>query len=329
MSAARVRWIGVLAGALVIAAACSDDGAESPVSPSILPALSVQDLITSMSVQGMDAVARPGEAPPPSGGPAVGVTGNTTVVNGGTLAASLTGAAPFQRAYLYVGARTVGVATAATGGIDGYYEVGLPSPQASVSALLAFAQTIALPELDLMFAVADAAGRVGPYARLTTTVTPVGTGDVQVTLSWDADSDVDLHVIDPAGEEVFYGRRSSASGGALDLDSNAGCAIDGVRNENITWPVGRAPRGTYTVRVDYWSNCGVPQTNYTVRVNNGGSVQIFTGTFTGGGDQGGAGSGRPITTFERLTGPTATGTASPSGTPLSGAPVKAFVVRPR
>jgi hypothetical protein len=127
----------------------------------------------------------------------------------------------------------------------------------------------------------------------------VGTGDVQVTLSWDVDSDVDLHVVDPSGEEIYYANRNAASGGALDLDSNAGCRIDGVRNENITWPVGRAPVGRYTVRVDYWDACGVAKTNYTVRVNAGGTPQIVTGSFTGPGDQGGAGSGRTVATFER------------------------------
>ena len=107
----------------------------------------------------------------------------------------------------------------------------------------------------------------------------------------------------PGGEEVYYGRRQVPSGGELDLDSNAGCRADGVRNENITWPVGRAPRGRYTVRVDYWSNCSATRTNYTVLVNNGGSVQVVTGSFTGNGDRGGAGSGSTIATFDRTTGP--------------------------
>ena len=117
------------------------------------------------------------------------------------------------------------------------------------------------------------------------------------------DSDVDLHVVDPSGEEVYYGHRRSASGGELDLDSNAGCRIDGVRNENITWPIGRAPRGQYIVRVDYWSSCSAQQTNYTVRVISEGINQTFSGSFTGGGDQGGPGSGRQITTFQRSSGP--------------------------
>jgi hypothetical protein len=55
--------------------------------------------------------------------------------------------------------------------------------------------------------------------------------------------------------------------------------------------------------VDYWSACAVTQTNYTVRINNGGDTQIVTGSFTGTGDAGGSGSGRTVGTFERQSGP--------------------------
>jgi hypothetical protein len=89
------------------------------------------------------------------------------------------------------------------------------------------------------------------------------------------------------------------------LDSNAGCHLDHVRNENITWPVGRAPRGTYTVRVDYWDSCGVERSNFTVRINVGASSQIVNGFFTGTGDKGDVGSGRTVATFQRESGPAA------------------------
>jgi hypothetical protein len=122
------------------------------------------------------------------------------------------------------------------------------------------------------------------------------TGDVQVSVSWDAPSDVDLHVIEPSGEEIFYGNTVSSTGGQLDVDSNPACSIDGRQIENIRWGT-RAPGGTYIVRVDYWTNCGVAQTNYLVTVKNGSLTQTFTGTFTGGGDNGFAGAGRTITSF--------------------------------
>jgi hypothetical protein len=43
----------------------------------------------------------------------------------------------------------------------------------------------------------------------------VGTGAVQVNVTWDLDVDVDLHVLDPRGEEIYYDHRRSASGGVL------------------------------------------------------------------------------------------------------------------
>jgi hypothetical protein len=299
-------------------AACNG-GSDSPLSPSDLESLNIGDLVSSISVGNTAGFSASGQAPAPRGGPAISVSGNQTVINGGTLAVAITSAVPFQTIYMFAGSSSLGLTTEASGGIDGYYSVALPSSQSSATALLAFPQSVPMREFELLFAVADPSGTIGPFTRLSTSVTEVGTGDVQVTLSWSTDSDVDIHVIDPRGEEIYYANPASASGGELDLDSNAGCQIDRIRNENITWPIGRAPRGQYTVRVDYWSSCGVTQSDYTVRINNGGAVQIFTGTFTGAGDQGGRGSGRLITTFDRLTGPTAESigsASSPSAPPF-------------
>ena len=106
-------------------------------------------------------------------------------------------------------------------GIGEFYEVVLPTAGTSAALLLAFSQDIPTSPFDLFFAVVDTNGTVGPFSAVTFNVIRVGTGDVQVTLSWDTDSDVDLHVVDPSGEEIFYGNRESASGGMLDLDSNA------------------------------------------------------------------------------------------------------------
>jgi hypothetical protein len=122
------------------------------------------------------------------------------------------------------------------------------------------------------------------------------TGDVQVSVAWDAASDVDLHVVDPRGEEIFYANPVSASGGQLDVDSNPACLLDGRQIENIRWG-SSAPGGSYTVRVDYWDACGVSATHYIVTVKNGSSTHTFSGVLTGPGDQGGSGSGVTVTSF--------------------------------
>jgi uncharacterized protein YfaP (DUF2135 family) len=108
-----------------------------------------------------------------------------------------------------------------------------------------------------------------------------------------------LHVVGPDNAEIYYGSGPSPSGGTLDLDSNAGCA-PGVDNENVTWPTGTAPAGTYTVRADNWSICNQTVSNYVVTITVAGRApQIFQGSFTDAGDRGGAGSGRLITTFTK------------------------------
>ncbi len=293
-----------LGSALLALLVACNGGPDSPISPSPAGVLTIDDLALSVSAPGRDGIRRNGQAPPSSGGPFIDATGNSAIVNGGTLAVDIAASAPFTTVYVAVNVPTEGLATATPGFIEGYFEVPLASPQIAASLLLAFPQDITLSEFDLGFAVAGPDGVVGSYVPLTITVIQVGTGDVQVTLSWDANSDVDLHVVAPNGEEIYFGNPDGANGGTLDLDSNAGCNIDGVRNENITWPSGQAPAGTYIVRVDYWDSCGVPETNYTVRVNNGGQVQVVTGQFTGPGDQGGAGAGVTVATFTRSSGTT-------------------------
>jgi hypothetical protein len=92
---------------------------------------------------------------------------------------------------------------------------------------------------------------------VTTLPEPVlGTGDVQFTLRWSSTADLDLAVLDPAGEEISYGHPVSASGGTLDVDSNASCE-NPVTNpvENVFWPTGQSPLGVYQVRVYYYEEC--------------------------------------------------------------------------
>ncbi len=106
--------------------------------------------------------------------------------------------------------------------------------------------------------------------------------DIAVILRWNAFSDVDLHVTDAKGTKVYFANPRSSEGGQLDLDSNPACRIDGVNQEVITWPLGRAPGGEYKIEVDYWSDCGVPRTDYGVTLMvRGRTVQVINGLFEG------------------------------------------------
>jgi len=92
----------------------------------------------------------------------------------------------------------------------------------------------------------------------------VGVGDVQVTLNWNSNADIDLHVVEPGGEEIWYNNTTSDAGGALDRDNQCSDFVLG-RPENIFWET--PPNGTYLVSVVYYEDCGgVGSVNFTVRV---------------------------------------------------------------
>ncbi|MCB1155350.1 hypothetical protein KDL45_16950 [bacterium] len=106
-----------------------------------------------------------------------------------------------------------------------------------------------------------------------------GTGDIKVSLTFDASEDLDLYVVEPDGTSINFTSPKSPSGGELDLDSNPLCDIDGVNNENIYWPIGSAPSGEYQVLVDYFKNCGASEVHYFVNILIGEELMSFEGTF--------------------------------------------------
>jgi hypothetical protein len=104
----------------------------------------------------------------------------------------------------------------------------------------------------------------------------VGDGDVKVALRWSTVADLDLYVTDPAGEIIYYGNPTSASGGQLDVDANAGCSDQTTTPvENIFWETGTAPAGTYGVQVYIWSTCDVPASPFSVTVTMGDSEETY------------------------------------------------------
>lgn len=112
----------------------------------------------------------------------------------------------------------------------------------------------------------------------------LGTGDVQVTLRWRTKDDLDLAVKDPSGRIVFFREPKSPSGGELDVDSNADCAVTTTSPvENIFWPTGGAPAGRYQVQVVLYRACEQPGNRtrtipFTVTVLNKGRTSTYNGT---------------------------------------------------
>jgi hypothetical protein len=105
-------------------------------------------------------------------------------------------------------------------------------------------------------------------------------GDLQFTLTWENQVDLDLFVRCPGGEMLFFDNRE-ACGGRLDVDRNADSRDVTARPvENIVWKDRPSiPKGNFDVYVLYCKPNGnedgsVP---YNLRVVNGGSTRIYSG----------------------------------------------------
>lgn len=112
-------------------------------------------------------------------------------------------------------------------------------------------------------------------------------GDPQFTLIWDTDADLDLHVIEPGGKEIYWEEPKGKQGGELDVDNTKGFGP-----ENIYWLVesegpgsekvkGRGPAGVYQWFVVYWGGFGgIPKpTHWKVRIKHDGKVTVVHGKF--------------------------------------------------
>jgi hypothetical protein len=136
------------------------------------------------------------------------------------------------------------------------------------------------PSRSLLFRAVDAQGNIGPPLSLGIKVQALGAAGGQplvVTVQWDTEADLDLklrapNTADPSTPiDVWTKHRVALPplgnadppytddqvkvAGQLDYDSNANCVLDGLRQENIVFPVA-PPSGQYEVRVDATSLCG-------------------------------------------------------------------------
>lgn len=111
--------------------------------------------------------------------------------------------------------------------------------------------------------------------------------DVRASLIWHDRNDLDLHVIAPSGEEIFFNHKRSACKGWLDVDRNVqGETLKPV--ENIRWSKGDAPAGRYKVFVQNY-RFHEPKdspSRFKVEVEVAGEIKHFEGTISPGGETG-------------------------------------------
>ncbi len=76
----------------------------------------------------------------------------------------------------------------------------------------------------------------------------VDQADLVITLMWNTDrTDVDLHVLEPSGEECFYKNRNTRAGGEITRDVTEGYGPEMYVMKN-------APHGKYVVRANYYGS---------------------------------------------------------------------------
>ena len=176
----------------------------------------------------------------------------------------------------------------------GYWVVDAGVPQVDAptlptfSVIAAFGRLIPSGTRSLIAEAVDVAGHVGPPAtqQLTVDGAAVPTGPLVVHLAWSDNADLDLHVVDPDGVEIFFRHptgyqpppppalpdpTAAANAPLLDGDSNGGCVIDGRDQENVVWSMAPMP-GHYIVRVDAASLCGTAYADWRVDEILGGSI---------------------------------------------------------
>jgi hypothetical protein len=111
----------------------------------------------------------------------------------------------------------------------------------------------------------------------------VKVGDPQFTLIWDSKADLDLHVVEPGGKEIYWLDTRGNHNGELDVDNR-----EGFGPENIYWlqekkdgskEMGLGPAGDYRWWVHYYrgfDGSSIP-TRWKVRVKHDGKVETFQG----------------------------------------------------
>jgi hypothetical protein len=226
------------------------------------------------------------------------VYGNTSVLEGGSNPISIQSSSSVKEVL-------IGVV-----GVKDYYTIpanSLKSSDETYLVILLLSQSFEQDSFVILLALQNDQNLVSAHQTITVTRVEAGTGKLQISCSWDQPNDIDLHLVEPNGQEIYYGNDISNNFGFLDVDSNAGCSIDNINNENITYgDTAIVENGNYIVRVDLYSNCELQaNTNVVVTARYSGQLinpatgtNPYSGVFTAADeDFGGEGEGREIMKF--------------------------------
>lgn len=102
-------------------------------------------------------------------------------------------------------------------------------------------------------------------------------GDLRASLSWFNYDDLDLHVVEPDGNEIFFGnKRSLSTGGHLDVDMNVSRETR-TPVENLIWPsMSKMKEGDYKIFVHNYTKRETTDVGFEVEIEYNGNIETFT-----------------------------------------------------
>ena len=228
---------------------CSDDDKDEDQGPSVL-----EERYFSIE----DAIYKDEAIPAATTTEAIeGLEINTQVMNGAMNFITIISEQEFSKFF-------VGVE-----GVDGHWEYSAAEASSSRSSSM---NSYVIPMMmsndytgssTVCLAAELASGEITPTISRTIEYIETMPGDLEIKLAFSNSKDIDLHLITPSGEHIYYNNRGgeytlddgSVITYGLDIDSNAACHLDHINKENIYIPEELIEPGTYTVMVDLYSNC--------------------------------------------------------------------------
>ncbi len=297
-----LAWIGIALPGLCAAAIALASGCSSETSPLALgePIVVRSASFKAGSLPGV-LPASGSDAGPPPGSRVTVVDSVNNVLHAGQSGKALSGRTTDDA--LSIGARFGDLGT-------GFWIVptGAPDPTNPGELTWAFTYDIARdapPGLHpLLLAAIDSNSNAGEETRLDTCITRPIPDNLNacdptivppfavLSLSWDADVDLDLVVVAPDGRVIDPKHPTTAEGvdggapvpnpakdGVLDRDSNAGCTIDATRRESLVWQA-RPGDGDYLVYANLFSACGQQAVRFTATLSFAEATGADTWTLT-------------------------------------------------
>jgi hypothetical protein len=216
-----------------------------------------------------------GDLPAGAAGPAITATQfNNQLVIPGVAGKSISGRASDT-------ASAVGVRFADLG--SGYWVVPVAEPDSMFPGEVAFRFSANFDANDapgfhsLRFVAIDASGRAGAPSSAPVCIANripdnlhscepnIAPPNAVISLQWDTNFDVDLHVLTPSGADISpksplgapleAGVAPAPNAPRIDRDSLGGCVPDGLRQEDLVFQ-DPPPPGSYQIRADPFAACG-------------------------------------------------------------------------